>query len=181
MKIKYVFIIITLFSSTAYSAGSDILKTLRKPELPKPRHIDVQPKPVYKDINAVTPHKATIKTNITTKPLSPNMQAKNFRYTNHQPPNKVLNQRGWTTDQINQIIEQPYTIRAAKHKFNNNSPATAYFRKDGHHIVIDNMDKRLVHMSNTNLRIGKGDKDKYWKTNDEIIIKPYIPKGAVGY
>lgn len=52
------------------------------------------------------------------------------------------------------------------------NPATAYFRRDGHYIVRDNVTGDIVQMSHTGKSIGYG--PGQWAPDDSIV-DPYIP------
>lgn len=181
MKIGVCLFAILLASTTnVLAAPSDVLKVIKKADPPPAHTINVELKTIRKN-NPIVERQFGPKNNISTNSIPTEYQAKKFRYTSHQPPTRVLEEKNWKTTEINQVIEHPYTIRKAKHKYNNYSPATAYFRKDGHYVVIDNRDRRLVHLSDTSKPIGNDGTNKYWKTDTEIIEDPYIPKGAPGY
>lgn len=50
----------------------------------------------------------------------------------------------------------------------NGNQATAYFREDGHYVVIDNKTNEIIQVSNTNYRVGSGADD--WKVDRDIKI-----------
>ena len=74
--------------------------------------------------------------------------------------------RGWTRDGIDQTINHPFTTRPAFNKATGN-PATAYFNRDGSHVIRDNVTGDLVQLSD---RLSPGS----W-IPDSVIINPYFP------
>jgi Colicin E5 ribonuclease domain len=74
--------------------------------------------------------------------------------------------RGWTPDAIDQTVNNPFTTRQAVNKATGN-PATAYFNKDGSHVIRDNVTGDLVQLSD---RLNPGS----W-IPDSVIVDPYIP------
>jgi RHS repeat-associated protein len=80
---------------------------------------------------------------------------------------KQLAKRGWTDDLIQKVINKAHTTRKATNRATGN-PATAYFTKDGAYVVVDDVTKEIVQVSN---RIDI----KNW-IPDGTIIDPYIPK-----
>ncbi len=184
MKKIIILIVVLILPFGSISAPSDFFKALRKQPTPAPRRIfnetasprtsiplSTQKKPSYQaKSREISNSRDTIK-------LASG--GKYFRYTDHVDFNK-LNNRGWNVDSVDKLISRPYTIRQAGHTYDNNY-ATAFFRRDGHYVVRDNRNQKLIHVSNTNKPIGKVAGDTHWKTEDELIIDPYIPKGAPGY
>ncbi|MCP5467926.1 MAG: hypothetical protein H7A32_01490 [Deltaproteobacteria bacterium] len=84
-------------------------------------------------------------------------------------PKKIRDQmqaRGWTKKSIENTKDNPFAIREALNKANNNK-ATAYFNKDGSYIVVDQVDKSIIQVSN---RL-----DPEW-IPDSSILNAYIPK-----
>jgi hypothetical protein len=82
---------------------------------------------------------------------------------------KLLNQmnaRGWTEETVKKTVSNPFTTRSSTNLSNNN-PATAYFNKDGSYVVVDDITKEVMQISNK--------LDPKW-IPDSNIIDPYIPK-----
>lgn len=79
--------------------------------------------------------------------------------------NRQLAKRGWTLEKIKQTLDRPFTTRTSKNKANGNE-ATVYYNKDGSYVVIDNVTKKIIQIS---------DRTKPWAP-DKTIINPYIPK-----
>ena len=79
--------------------------------------------------------------------------------------NKQINKRGWTDELIKSTRDKPFTTRTASNKATGNK-ATAYFNKDGSYIVIDDVTKDIIQVS---------DRTRSW-VPDPTIINPYIPK-----
>jgi RHS repeat-associated protein len=78
---------------------------------------------------------------------------------------KQLAQRGWSEEALMKLLDNPYTKRAAQNKATQNA-ATALFNKDGSHIVVDDVTKEIIQVSNRN--------DFGW-VPDQTIKNPYIP------
>ncbi len=80
---------------------------------------------------------------------------------------KVQNQiknRGWTQESIKNTVDNPFQTRNAINRATGNG-ATAYYDIDGDYVIIDNVTKEIVQIS---------DKfDPEWKP-DISIIDPYI-------
>jgi RHS repeat-associated protein len=77
-----------------------------------------------------------------------------------------LARRGWTREAINETVNNPFTTRAATNRATGN-PATAFFRKDGSHVIRDNVTGDLVQVS-----------DRTNPANwipDASIVNPYLP------
>lgn len=77
-----------------------------------------------------------------------------------------LARRGWTREAINETVNNPFTTRAATNRATGNA-ATAFFRKDGSHVIRDNVTGDLVQMS-----------DRANPANwipDSSIVNPYLP------
>lgn len=76
-----------------------------------------------------------------------------------------MSQRGWNESLIKQAVDSPYITRASRNLATGNT-ATAYYMKDGGYIVVDDVTKEIVQIS---------DKfDPNWKP-DSNIINPYLP------
>lgn len=82
-----------------------------------------------------------------------------------------LGQRGWSADSVNDLVNNPFTTRAAINRANGN-PATAFIRADGHYVVRDNVTADVVQMSDTRVTIGMG--EGQWRP-DSSIVDPFIP------
>jgi hypothetical protein len=80
---------------------------------------------------------------------------------------KQLAGRGWTPELVEQTINKYFTTRPALNKATGNK-ATAYFNKDGSHVVVDDVTKDVIQVSNR--------KDISGWTPDRTIVDPYIPK-----
>ena len=78
---------------------------------------------------------------------------------------KQMSKRGWTETSVKDTVNNAFTTRGSKN-LANNSPATAYFNKDGSYVVVDNVTKEVVQISN---RL-----DPKW-IPDSNIINPYKP------
>lgn len=76
-----------------------------------------------------------------------------------------MGRRGWDAGSVNRTIKSPHTTRGATKKANGN-PATAYFNKDGSHVVRDNRTGDVLQISNRN--------DPNW-IPDRTIQNPYRP------
>ena len=82
---------------------------------------------------------------------------------------KKLNQlrgRGWTEDSVRETVQSAHTTRAATNKSNGNS-ATAYYNRDGSHVVVDDVTGDIVQFSNRN-------SPESW-VPDSSIQNPYLP------
>jgi hypothetical protein len=77
-----------------------------------------------------------------------------------------MGERGWTSDLLDSTRNKPFTTRDALNKSNGNK-ATAYFNKDGSHMVIDNGTNNIIQISNRN--------DPNWRP-DATIVNPYKSK-----
>jgi hypothetical protein len=75
-----------------------------------------------------------------------------------------MSKRGWTTGLINKTISKPKAIRQALNKATGNK-ATAYFDQSGSYIVVDNVTKDIIQIS---------DRTRPW-VPDSTIINPYLP------
>ncbi|WP_339061077.1 colicin E5-related ribonuclease [Tepidibacillus marianensis] len=76
-----------------------------------------------------------------------------------------MSKRGWSETTVRDTVDNAFTTRSSTNLANNN-PATAYFNKDGSYVVVDNVRKEVVQIS---------DKfDLNWKP-DPNIINPYKP------
>mgnify|MGYP001011239774 FL=1 len=58
-----------------------------------------------------------------------------------------MSKRGWTETSVNDTVNNAFTTRTSTNLANNN-PATAYFNKDGSYVVVDNVTKEVVQVSN---------------------------------
>ena len=77
-----------------------------------------------------------------------------------------MNDRGWTEELVKNTIESPYTTRTSINKTTGNS-ATVFYTKKGSYIVVDDVDKTVVQVSdNVN--------PEQW-IPDSNIVDPYIP------
>ncbi|MCL2286761.1 MAG: hypothetical protein FWC32_10425, partial [Firmicutes bacterium] len=72
--------------------------------------------------------------------------------------------RGWNESSVINTIRNPHTTREAFNRATNN-PATAFFNKDGSHVIVDNITREVIQISN---RLGE------W-IPDSSIINPFIP------
>lgn len=82
-----------------------------------------------------------------------------------------ITRRGWSQDTIDELVNNPYTTREAVNKATGNK-ATAYFRRDGHYVVRDDVTGNIVQMSDTKISVGNG--SGQWRPDDSIR-NPYIP------
>jgi len=73
--------------------------------------------------------------------------------------------RGWTEAAIRNTVNNPYTTRSAINRATGND-ATAFFNLDGSHVIIDNITREVVQISNRF--------DPAW-IPDSSIINPFIP------
>jgi hypothetical protein len=78
---------------------------------------------------------------------------------------RQLGGRGWTTQLVHRTVNKTFTTRSATNRANGNA-ATAYFNKNGSHVVRDNVTGQVIQISNRN--------DPNW-IPDSTIINPYIP------
>jgi len=78
---------------------------------------------------------------------------------------RYLNKRGWTWDSARDVVDNPYTTRAATNKATGN-PATAYYNRAGDYVVVDDVTGELVQASDVN--------DPKW-IPDSSIVDPYKP------
>lgn len=88
--------------------------------------------------------------------------------SNSKPAERLLRQlekRGWTKEMIEQTVDNPYTTRKSINLGNKGTPATVYYLKDRAHVIVDDMTKEVVQISD---RLGT------WFP-DSRIIDPYIP------
>ena len=79
-----------------------------------------------------------------------------------------LDKRGWTTESVQNTVDNPFTTRAALNKANGN-PATAYYNKDGTYVSVENGTGNILQVTN-NARV----QDGTWLP-DNTIINPYTP------
>ena len=75
--------------------------------------------------------------------------------------------RGWTKESVLQTVKSPFTTRVSKNLATNN-PATAYYTKEGAYVVIDDITREVVQVSDAI-------HPEKWIV-DKNIINPYIPK-----
>ena len=61
------------------------------------------------------------------------------------------------------------------HKYNDNAPAIAYYRPDGHYVVVDRADQRLVAVSDRTKDIATYRSRSTFATDDLQITDPYVP------
>jgi RHS repeat-associated protein len=74
--------------------------------------------------------------------------------------------RGWTSNLIHEVVNNPFTTRVARNRATENL-ATAFFTKEGFYVVKDNLTNEIIQISN---RL-----DPNW-IPDATIINPYIVK-----
>ncbi|VAW42615.1 hypothetical protein MNBD_GAMMA01-1390 [hydrothermal vent metagenome] len=103
-------------------------------------------------------------------------EAKSGKFTTSIPNHKIkqIKRRGWTQDNIDNVVNNPHTTRESINRETGNR-ATAYIRKDGHYIVRDDSTGKLVQASDTNRIIGLDPTKGHW-VPDDIINNPYVPK-----
>ena len=77
-----------------------------------------------------------------------------------------IERRGWTRESIDTTVKDPHTTREAHNRATGN-PATAYFNKDGSHVIRDDVTGDLVQLSDRN--------DPGSWTPDPSIENPYTP------
>ena len=77
-----------------------------------------------------------------------------------------MNSRGWTSKDMNNVIQDPYTTRAAVNKATGN-PTTAYYNQAGDYVVRDNVTGSIVQISHVG--------DINW-IPDSTIVNPYRPR-----
>jgi len=77
-----------------------------------------------------------------------------------------MNQRGWTKETIRATVDSPYTIRESINKATGNV-ATAYYNQRGAYVVVDNVTREVVQISDFN-------HPETW-VPDSGIINPYFP------
>ena len=80
--------------------------------------------------------------------------------------------RGWTVQSAKQLVDNPYTTRAAMNKANGNS-ATVFYAKDGTYISVDNITKEVIQITHNDTVRGLVS-GKIWYP-DSSIINPYTP------
>lgn len=78
-----------------------------------------------------------------------------------------MNSRGWTENIVKNTVDNPYTTRISTNKASGN-PATVYYTKQGSYVIVDNVTKAIVQVSDNINPIT-------WAP-DMSIIDPYIPK-----
>ena len=76
-----------------------------------------------------------------------------------------MGRRGWTQESVMSVVNNPFTIRVSTNKANGN-PATAYYDIYGNYVVVDDVTKEVVQVSDTN--------DPNWAP-DSSIQDPYKP------
>lgn len=175
---------LAIFSMQAavFAAPSDVLRAMNRAE-PPTRAVDAP--------NAHRNETPAPRRSPTARPVEPNdafsradnveMQRANYRYTEAHNFPELATQRGWSDESIDLVINRPYTIRSAIDGPNNGRPSTAYFRRDGHYIVLNNESRHIVQLSDTTRPIGRLDQRQQWATESNFITDPYIPPGAPGY
>ena len=77
-----------------------------------------------------------------------------------------MTQRGWTESTVKDVVSSPYTIRDSKNLSTGN-PATVYYNKSGGYVIIDDVTKEVVQVSD-NIN------PSAW-IPDKNIINPYKP------
>jgi RHS repeat-associated protein len=85
-----------------------------------------------------------------------------------QIPSKIANQmarRGWTKELIHEVVNNPFTKRAALNRATGNA-ATAFFTKEGSYIVKDDITNEVIQVSDKT--------DPNW-IPDATIVNPYKP------
>jgi protein-disulfide isomerase len=78
---------------------------------------------------------------------------------------RQLQKRGWTQEQIDSLVNNPYTTRPATNKASGN-PATAYFGPDGRYVVVDDLTDDVIQIS----EVG----NPGW-VPDSVIQDPFTP------
>lgn len=68
--------------------------------------------------------------------------------------------RGWDEGSVQETIKNPHKTAQAIDRTSNNEPATAYFNKEGHHVVRNDKTGRVVQVSNKN--------DPNWKPDQSF-------------
>jgi len=81
--------------------------------------------------------------------------------------NNQMNERGWTQDTVIDTVDNPYTTRVSVNKATGN-PATAYYTKQGSYVIVDDIKKVIVQVSD-NIN------PSTWAP-DASIVNPYIPE-----
>ena len=84
-----------------------------------------------------------------------------------QKVNNQMVKRGWTEDVVRNTVDKPYTTRTSVNKATGN-PATVYYTKKGSYVIVDNVTKTIVQISD-NIN------PSTWAP-DTSIVNPYIPK-----
>lgn len=82
---------------------------------------------------------------------------------------KISNQmadRGWTESSVQNTVDSSFTTRKSTNKATKNS-ATVYYTEEGAYVVVDDVTKEVVQVSDKN-------KLSSWYP-DDTIIDPYIP------
>ena len=80
--------------------------------------------------------------------------------------NRQIKARGWTTQNIRNTVNTPYTTRRSTNR-STGHPATVYYTKEGAYVVVDNITNEVVQVSDYN-------KPSEW-IPDSSIENPYIP------
>lgn len=57
-----------------------------------------------------------------------------------------MNQRGWSEQSVKNTVNNPYTIRTSTNLSTGNA-STVYYTKDGAYVIIDNITKEVVQIS----------------------------------
>ncbi|MDQ3000687.1 MAG: hypothetical protein M3Y08_05445 [Fibrobacterota bacterium] len=68
-----------------------------------------------------------------------------------------MQNRGWDENSVQETIKNPHKTAKAVDRTANNEPATAYFNKDGHHVVRNDKTGRIVQVSDKNDPLWKPD------------------------
>jgi hypothetical protein len=76
-----------------------------------------------------------------------------------------MGKRGWATDMIDDVVNNPHTTRAATNKATG-APSTAYYNKAGDYVVRENASGKIVQISEFG--------NKAWHP-DSTIVNPYKP------
>ena len=77
-----------------------------------------------------------------------------------------MKSRGWTKDSVVNTIDNPYTVRPSVNRATGNI-ATAYYTKKGSYVIVDNVTKAIVQVSDNITPLT-------W-IPDKSIVNPYFP------
>lgn len=80
---------------------------------------------------------------------------------------REMERRGWTEDEIKDLVDNPYTTRESTVKANGDS-ATVYYNEDGSYVVVDDITHEVIQVS------GDRDNPSLWQP-DNTIVDPYTP------